>query len=281
MEIGWRARPFPARPACERILGPPVTYRFGDCELDTERFELRRGGTRRHVEPQVFDVLAYLLAHRERVVTRDELLAQVWGHSYVAEATLSSRLMAVRKAVGDSGRAQSLIRTVRGRGYQFAGAVEEVVAAATAPLAPSARATPSVIGRDAQLGELRRLLRPRSPGRGSSCWSRARRGPARRRSSRPSSRRRRPATRRWWAGAAASSCADPPSRTCRCSRRSGASAAGLGGRTSWMSCRGLRPPGSSGCRRWPDRPTSRQLTSGRWEQARSACCARSSRRSMR
>ncbi len=102
-----------------------MIYAFGDCELDTERYELRRGDARQHVEPQVFDVLAYLLAHRDRLVTREELLAQVWGHSFVSEATLSSRLMAARKAIGDSGRAQALIRTVRGRGYQFVAPVEE------------------------------------------------------------------------------------------------------------------------------------------------------------
>jgi DNA-binding winged helix-turn-helix (wHTH) protein len=59
---------------------------FGDYELDTERFELRRHGTPVHVEPQVFDVLAHLIASRERLVTREELLAQVWGHTYVSEA---------------------------------------------------------------------------------------------------------------------------------------------------------------------------------------------------
>jgi DNA-binding winged helix-turn-helix (wHTH) protein/predicted ATPase len=137
---------------CGRERFRRVIYVFGDCELDTERFELRRGGMRQHVEPQVFDVLVYLIAHRGRVVRREELLAQVWGHSYVSEATLSSRVMAARKAIGDSGRAQSLIRTVRGRGYELAADVEERHAA------PPARAATAVFGRADDLAELHRLL---------------------------------------------------------------------------------------------------------------------------
>ncbi len=131
-----------------------MIYAFGDCELDTERFELRRKGVRHHVEPQVFDVLVYLVEHRDRVVAREELLAQVWGHSYVSEATVSSRLMAARKAIGDSGRAQALIRTVRGRGYQFVG---EVKRDGTLPPAqpPPAR---TLVGRDQELGRLQEAL---------------------------------------------------------------------------------------------------------------------------
>jgi DNA-binding winged helix-turn-helix (wHTH) protein/predicted ATPase len=131
-----------------------MIHAFGDNELDTERFELRRNGERHHVEPQVFDVLVYLVEHRDRVVAREELLAQVWGHSYVSEATLSSRLMAARKAIGDSGRAQTLIRTVRGRGYQFVGEVEQDgTPAGTQP--PPSRA---LAGRDHELGRLHEEL---------------------------------------------------------------------------------------------------------------------------
>jgi DNA-binding winged helix-turn-helix (wHTH) protein/tetratricopeptide (TPR) repeat protein len=137
-----------------------VIYRFADFELDTERYELRCDGVARHVEPQVFDVLAYLLAHRERVVTREELLAQVWGHSFVSEATLSSRLMAARKAIGDSGKTQSLIKTIRGRGYQFVGAVAEPAASTVS--APTVAVRPkqavNVAGRGTELAHLHRLL---------------------------------------------------------------------------------------------------------------------------
>jgi DNA-binding winged helix-turn-helix (wHTH) protein len=75
------------------------------------------------MEPQVFDVLAHLLEHRDRVITKQELFDKVWANRFVTEATLSSRLMAARKAVGDSGRSQQLILTVHGRGYRFVGAV--------------------------------------------------------------------------------------------------------------------------------------------------------------
>jgi DNA-binding winged helix-turn-helix (wHTH) protein len=131
-----------------------MIHAFGDYELDTERFELRRKGERHHVEPQVFDVLVYLIEHRDRVVGREELLAQVWGHSFVSEATLSSRLMAARKAIGDSGRAQALIRTVRGRGYQFVGEVKRDGELAPAQPAP-ARA---MFGRDRELDRLHEEL---------------------------------------------------------------------------------------------------------------------------
>jgi DNA-binding winged helix-turn-helix (wHTH) protein/predicted ATPase len=131
-----------------------VIHTFGDCELDTARFELRRGGERQHVEPQVFDLLLYLVEHRDRVVTRDELLVQVWGHSYVSDATLSSRLMAARKAIGDSGRAQLLIRTVRGRGYQFVGEVLEGDRRTSAE--PSR--TPVLAGRAEELSKLQGAL---------------------------------------------------------------------------------------------------------------------------
>lgn len=136
-----------------------MIYRFRDFELDTDRYELRARGSVRHVEPQVFDVLVYLIDHRERLVTRDELLAQVWGHSFVSDATVSSRLMAARKAIDDSGRAQKLIRTVRGRGYQFTGTVQEAAAPPAAPAAtegPSGGPTP--IGRREELSQLSRLL---------------------------------------------------------------------------------------------------------------------------
>jgi DNA-binding winged helix-turn-helix (wHTH) protein len=123
-----------------------MIYAFGEYELDTQRFELRRDGTRVHVEPQVLDILAYLIASRERLVSRQELLAQVWGHTYVSEATLSSRLMVARRAIGDSGRAQSLIRTVRGRGYQFTGAVDERTAPGAAP--PRDAPAAVVVGRE-------------------------------------------------------------------------------------------------------------------------------------
>lgn len=91
------------------------------CVLDEERRELRRDGALVAVEPQVFDLLACLLRHRDRVVTRDDLLAEVWGGRIVSESTLASRVNAARRAIGDSGEAQRLIRTVPRRGFRFVG----------------------------------------------------------------------------------------------------------------------------------------------------------------
>jgi DNA-binding winged helix-turn-helix (wHTH) protein/tetratricopeptide (TPR) repeat protein len=101
-----------------------MIYVFDDCELDTLRCELRRGGRPCHVEPQVFDLLAYLAAHPDRLVTRDELFDSVWGHRYITPATLNSRLKAARQAIGDDGAVQRVIRTVRGRGFRFMPPVE-------------------------------------------------------------------------------------------------------------------------------------------------------------
>ena len=93
--------------------------RFGECELSVERIELRRAGQIVDMEPQVFDVLAYLLRHRERVVPKTELLDQIWGNRFVSESALSSRIKSARRAVGDTGRDQRIIKTVYGRGYRF------------------------------------------------------------------------------------------------------------------------------------------------------------------
>jgi len=104
-----------------------MTYVFGNCELDVARFELRRGGQLRATEPQVFDVLALLLLERHRVVSKAELLDRVWGHRFVGESALTSRIKSVRQAVGDDGTAQHIVRTVRGRGYRFVADVTEHV----------------------------------------------------------------------------------------------------------------------------------------------------------
>jgi DNA-binding winged helix-turn-helix (wHTH) protein len=101
-----------------------VRYRFADCLVDTQRFELLQGDEPVHVEPQVFDVLAHLLANRDRVVTKAELLDAVWGDQFVSESALTTRIKQVRQAVGDTGRDQRVVRTAHGRGYQFVAAVE-------------------------------------------------------------------------------------------------------------------------------------------------------------
>jgi DNA-binding winged helix-turn-helix (wHTH) protein len=103
---------------------------FGDLELDSALFELRRGGTRVPIEPQTFDVLAYLVMNRHRVVAKVELMDAVWGGRFVSEAAVTSRIKHVRRAVGDDGDAQRVIQTVHGRGYRFIATVRTGVVAA-------------------------------------------------------------------------------------------------------------------------------------------------------
>jgi predicted ATPase/DNA-binding winged helix-turn-helix (wHTH) protein len=138
--------------------------RFADCELDLGRFVLRRGGEEIRIEPQVFDVLAYLVGHRGAVVRKEELLDAVWGDRFVSESALTTRIKAVRQAVGDDGRRQSIIRTVHGKGYEFVATAEEqqedqTVVAPYASSTGSSLAVPvqPLIGREtllAQLGDM-------------------------------------------------------------------------------------------------------------------------------
>lgn len=98
---------------------------FGDCELDTNMFTLRCAGQVRPVEPLVFNLLAYLVQHRERIVSRQELLDALWRGKVVSESALSSCVKAARHAVGDDGEAQRCIATIQGRGYRFIAPVQE------------------------------------------------------------------------------------------------------------------------------------------------------------
>jgi DNA-binding winged helix-turn-helix (wHTH) protein len=102
-----------------------VQFLFGDYVLDIDRRELKRGSDLISIGPQVFDLLVYLLQNRERVVSKDDLLEAVWCGRTVSESTLTSRVNAVRKAVGDSGERQHLIRTVARKGFRFVGEVRE------------------------------------------------------------------------------------------------------------------------------------------------------------
>jgi TolB-like protein len=96
---------------------------FGGHTLDTDRRELRRGADTIAVEPQVFDLLVYLIENRDRVVSKDDLIASVWCNRIVSDSTLTSRINAARKAVGDSGEEQKLIRTIARKGLRFVGDV--------------------------------------------------------------------------------------------------------------------------------------------------------------
>ena len=107
------------------VGGDTVDFRFGDFEIDLGQQELRRSGQVVHIEPQVFDLLLYLVRNRERTVSKDELIGAVWQGRVISEAALSSCVSAARRAVGDSGEHQRLIRTAPKRGFRFVGPVDD------------------------------------------------------------------------------------------------------------------------------------------------------------
>src|SRR3954447_9191474 len=118
---------------------------FEKLVLDTDRRELRRGEGAVPLQPQVFDLLVYLIENRDRVVTKDDLLEAVWNGRIVSESTLISRINAARRAIGDDGDQQRLIRTIARKGVRFVGEVEErqTVRSSSLPVekSPAAAAT--------------------------------------------------------------------------------------------------------------------------------------------
>ena len=137
-----------------------MIYVFGDCELDSDRHLVRRAGEEQKLEPQAFDVLLYLIEQRGRMVAKSELLDEIWGDRFVSESALTTRIKSARRVVGDDGRAQRIIRTVHGRGYEFVAAIETLDPAepvATPPSDPTGPSrevvgsgpAPELIGREA------------------------------------------------------------------------------------------------------------------------------------
>jgi DNA-binding winged helix-turn-helix (wHTH) protein len=116
------------------LVSPPAPrpprsaqYRFGDLHVDLAARSLCRGGVLQSVQPKTFDLLAYLIVHRERAVGRDELISAVWGRIDISDAALAQAIRMARKVLGDSGRRQTTIRTLFGFGYQWIAADEESV----------------------------------------------------------------------------------------------------------------------------------------------------------
>jgi adenylate cyclase len=103
-----------------------LRYHFEDCALDADKRELRRGGDPVSITPQVFDLLEYLILNRERVVSKDDLIDAIWKGRIVSDAAVTTRLNAARSAIGDSGEAQRLIKTLPRKGFRFVGAVREM-----------------------------------------------------------------------------------------------------------------------------------------------------------
>jgi TolB-like protein len=125
-----------------------MIYRFGPFELDVAKVELRTDGEVRPLEPQVFALLAFLVEHRERLVSRDEIIEKVWDGRVVSDSAVSSRVKSVRKALGDDGKTQQFIRTIHGQGFRFVAEVrterpEPPVAAARDPATGQAAAGPA------------------------------------------------------------------------------------------------------------------------------------------
>jgi len=114
-------------------------FRFADLEIDVARQELRRGSDLVPVEPQVFDLLVYLVRNRNRIVSREELIDAVWNGRAISEATLSSRVSAVRRVIGDNGNDQLLVRTHHKRGFRFVGRVDDAYQPYEMPAAPPGR----------------------------------------------------------------------------------------------------------------------------------------------
>lgn len=112
-----------AFPALRADVDADDSIRFDEFDIDLSARRLRSRGQVVHLEPQALDVLLYLVSHRDRLISREELLDEVWGDQFVSASALTTRIKQVRQALGDDGRAQRYIRNERGRGYQFSGAV--------------------------------------------------------------------------------------------------------------------------------------------------------------
>ena len=136
-----------------------MIYEFDVCVLDSTRQELVRSGEIVHVEPQVLAVLEYLVANHDRLITKVELLDEVWGDRFVSESALTSRIKLARKACGDSGREQRIVKTVHSRGYRVVADVVRrhpgsVTSSPSTARAPTSASVGSFVGRVDELVEL-------------------------------------------------------------------------------------------------------------------------------
>jgi DNA-binding winged helix-turn-helix (wHTH) protein/pimeloyl-ACP methyl ester carboxylesterase len=130
-----------------------LTFLFGDMVLDSERRELRSGSALIPIEPQVFDILNFLIRNRDRVVSKDDLLTAIWGGRLVSDSAIAARINAARRALGDSGEQQHWIRTIARKGFRFVGDVSEDVGSrslTSGAKAPDQQA-PNGISRDQEI----------------------------------------------------------------------------------------------------------------------------------
>lgn len=161
-----------------------MKFRFLDFELDETLFELRFGGEVVATQARVFAMIAYLLHHRDRVVSKQELIRELWRAQAISDTAISQVVMLARKALRDEGDSQRIIKTVRGRGFRFIASVDPVTAGSVPPPAPAAQVSPpsrttpvppehslapgraTVIGRDTELEALLQRLAALREGRG-------------------------------------------------------------------------------------------------------------------
>ncbi|MEQ8366130.1 MAG: winged helix-turn-helix domain-containing protein [Roseicyclus sp.] len=115
-----------------------MAWRFGDYRLDPNTFELVHGDDVVHAEPQVLALIIHLVAHRDRLVGKDEIARAVWPDRIVSDASISSRIRSARHALGDDGDTQAVIRTIHGKGFRFVAQVVETAAAQPGPASPQA-----------------------------------------------------------------------------------------------------------------------------------------------
>ena len=147
------------------------SYRFGEFELDLDAFLLRRGDEPLALQPKALEVLRYLIEHRERMVSKTELLEQLWPDDNVGRAVVSWSVSHIRRALGQRGRDGVPIETVHGRGYRFLADVEEAQARETLRRGPAPAVDPAtaLVGRDQVMTELFRHVELAAGGRGSLC----------------------------------------------------------------------------------------------------------------
>ena len=137
-----------------------MKYRFAQFEIDSSRHELLRGGVSVHIEPQVFDVIVHLIRNRNRIVSKDDLIETIWNGRAISEAALSSRINGARRALGDNGNDQKVIKTVHKRGFRFVADAREIdansdeVVASLVPEGVVLRSAPEKLSLTAELSAL-------------------------------------------------------------------------------------------------------------------------------
>jgi DNA-binding winged helix-turn-helix (wHTH) protein/tetratricopeptide (TPR) repeat protein len=142
---------------------PSGTYRFGAFELDAGLYQLRRDGQPIKLEPKVFDMLLILVRHRDRVMSKDELLDRLWSGEAVSESVLPTNVAAVRRILREDPESRDAVQTVHGRGYRFVAPVEEGAPAAPPAIEPARR---PFLGRESEMQTLRASLESALAGRG-------------------------------------------------------------------------------------------------------------------